>query len=342
MKGIKLFAVIFFIIIILFVGFATFLAFKNDFSTEIESMLFKTIGAIAVSLYFVLNSFIIKPKAEKEIKVSTAMVYERSHGLITTPYTKHTGNRPEEQAMFKGLDDLNHIQGYNAFNGMAAWNKLRVYSNADNNEIIRLEVLELVFFQWLARHASWLKVDERMSFSESGWGGGANLMEQTESNSKDIELNLIDNANQFIEKYPIKVTFPSGAKLERKTTKHSVDINIITSTGTFNIQFFAGLGGVFQHNPSSKLSNQLNNFIKYQLRSIQSPNIWLDYPQIIIKYKPSRWSQFSDQAKREEEWFSKVGKYLYKDFSWDLLREYYSVDFQAALSLYRSKHGELN
>lgn len=341
-QGAKMFAKIFLGLIVVFVLIAIYLSFKNNFSTEIEGLLFKAIGAVAVGLYFIVNSFIVNPKPEKEIKVSTPMLYERNSGTVVAPYTRHTGNRPEESAMFSGLNDLNTVMLYNVFQGMPVWQKLKTHSNQDNNDLERLEILEFVFFHWLVREVSWLKVSEVKSFSESGWGGGANIMEQTEKNSSEIELDKISNPNMFISKYPIKLVLPTGSSLERNTNKHSVNIKISTDTGEFSIQFFTGLGGDFQHNPSSKLSNMLNNYINFQLRSVQNKNIWLDYPQIAIKYKPFRRSQYSEQTNREEAWLSKIEKYLYKDYSWDLLREYYSVDFQAALNLFRNKYGELN
>ena len=341
LEGRKMITVVFLIIVIFFVSAATVLAFKNDFSKEIEVMLYSVIGAIGVAGYFVVNTFFVNPSKEVSYDVSVPLVYERTMGIVTTPYQKHTGNRPEELAMFKGLDDLNTLRLYNAFSGMPQWTKLRSYSNTDNNDIIKLELLEFVFFQWLERHTNWLTVEERKSFSESGWGGGASMSQPNIKNSTEIELDKLEETNAFIGKYPLKITLPAGGKLKRKVKDRQIVLDITTKTGEFKIKFFIGLGGVFQHNNSSTLSNMLNSFINFNIGNIANPNVWMDYPHISVSYKPYRMSQFSEQTNRELAWMDKLEKHTFKDFSWDLLREYYATDFQTALTLYRSKYGDL-
>jgi hypothetical protein len=246
--------------------------------------------------------------------------------------------------MFAGLEELNHFMIMNVFQGMPVWEKLKNYSNEDNNELARLEMLEFVYFFWMASHVSWLQVNERKSFSENGWGGGANLMTATPDNSTVIDLGKIANPNQFFVKSPLELIFPYKSSIARKAGKDVIEVTVSTATGEFYIMFSSGMGGTFQHYINSNLLDRLNQDITYQVGQfgvLNNKNIWLDYPQITIKYKPNRWSQFSKQAKREELWFQKIEKYMYKDFSWDLLREYYSVDFQAALNLFRAKYGEL-
>lgn len=238
------------ILISLFTIAAIYLAFVNDFAPEIDSLLFKAIGAILVGAYFMVSTFFINSKPETEFRVPVPIMYDRTSGNVFAPYFPlfTPEYRPEQHSVFKGLKTFNEIKLYNKFKGLEIWDKLKIDNQNDIHltNTYRLEILEYAFFQWLEGEANWLKVNEQIVFGESGSGGSAQIISQRPKNSTQVDLGKILNPNSFYIASSSTVTLPKGAEVTRKTEHSSIIINIRTRAGIIRIMFQPSTGGVFQ------------------------------------------------------------------------------------------------
>lgn len=328
---------IFLFLLIAFTAVAGWLCWKNDFSPEVEGILFKAIGAVAVATYFMVSTFAINPKKEIEFQVSVPVMYEPTSGAIFSPYRKSAQSLPEEGNMFKGLDEYNMRKLYDRFRGMDLWNRLRLADGiqVDFNSTDRMAYLEFVLLSWLEVEVNWLKVFESIGYTHAGHGGGANLLNATPNVATTIDLDKIVNPNPFFELYPMKITLPKGGKLQREVINGMIKLTVITDTGDLTINFLPSGGGIFDERLPSKLVSNMAALAKHHIGQNLPPRLWADYPVVHFKYRANKISQFSDQAKSEMDWLKKIDRHLFKDFSWDLVREYLSFDYQAALNLYR-------
>lgn len=327
----------FLFLLISFTVVSAWLSWKNDFSAEVEGILFKAIGAIAVAAYFMINTFLIKAKKEITFRVTVPVMYEPSSGTIFSPYSKKLGSLPEEGSMFKGLDEYNMRKMYDRFEKMDIWDRLKLVKGAqiDFRSTERMVYLEYILLCWMEREVNWLKVSESIEFTHNGYGGGAGFLNPSSNVTSKINLAEIENPNPFFEINPAELTLPKGATVKREVIDGMVNLRIKTDTGLLTISMQPSGGGVFDEKLPSRLIQNMSIFAKGQLGEILPPELWADYPAIIFKYSVDRNSQFSDQAKSEIDWLKKIDIHLYKDFSWDLLREFLSFDYKAALDLYR-------
>lgn len=337
-SGTKVLTGIFLFLLVAFTAVAGWLCWKNDFSPEVESILFKAIGAVAVATYFMISTFFINSKVETQFQVSTPVMYDPDSGAIFSPYSKSAQSLPEEGNMFKGLDEYNMKKRYDRFKSMDFWQRLRLAEGAqiDFQSSDRMAYLEYVLLCWLEAEVNWLKVSESIGYTHAGHGGGFGLLNSTPGVAAKVSLDKITDPNPFFEKYPMELTLPRGGKIVREVKNGMINLLIGTDTGRFTISLRPSGGGVFDERLTSKLVQNMAALAKYHLGPNLSPRLWADYPVISFKYEAERISQFSDQAKSEIDWLKKIDKHLFKDFSWDLLREYLSFDYQAALNLYRN------
>jgi hypothetical protein len=337
-SGNKVLTGIFLFLLIAFSAVAGWLCWKNDFSPEVEGILFKAIGAVAVATYFMVSTFIINSKKEIEFQVSVPVMYEPTSGAIFSPYRKSAQSLPEEGNMFKGLDEYNMKKLCDRFHGMELWQRLRLAEGAqvDFNSTDRMAYLEFVLLSWLEIEVNWLKVFESIGYTHAGHGVGASLLNSTPSVATKINLDKLANANPFFELYPMELTLPKGSKLQREVINGMINLTIKTDTGDLSINFLPSSGGIFDERLPSKLVSNMAALAKHHIGQYLPPRLWADYPVVRFKYRANKISQFSDQAKSEMDWLNKIDKHLFKDFSWDLVREYLSFDYQAALNLYRN------
>lgn len=336
-SGTKVLTGIFLFLLIAFTAVAGWLCWMNDFSPEVEGILFKAIGAVAVATYFMISTFVINPKREIEFQVSVPVMYEPTSGAIFSPYKKSAQSLPEEGNMFKGLDEYNMKKLYDRFQDMELWQRLRLAegTQVDFNSTDRMAYLEFVMVSWLEVEVNWLKVFESIGYTHSGHGGGASLLNATPSVATAIDLDKIANPNPFFERYPMKITLPKGGRIQREVINGMIKLTVKTDTGDLTITFLPSNGGIFDERLPSKLVSNMIALAKHHVGQNLSPRLWADYPVVRFKYRANKVSQFSDQAKSELDWLKKIDRHLFKDFSWDLVREYLSFDYQAALNLYR-------
>ncbi|KYG70658.1 hypothetical protein AZI85_01600 [Bdellovibrio bacteriovorus] len=329
---------IFLVLLAIFTVVAIWISYKNDFSGEIENILFTAIGAIAVATYFMISTFLVAPQKEYSFKVSVPVMWDPATGKIFSPYRKTIGNLPEETAMFRGLDEYNSRLHYDVLQNMDVWGRLANRTTNDLRTVSsdRLSYLEYVFLAWVEQSVNWLKLNEEIQYSHNGYGAGASILEATPQRAIRIRLDSLQSANQFILQDPLLLTVPSGGRIERKADAGSITLKIRTNTGEYEIRFQDSTGGVFDPNISTVLTQKMAEFAREHFPGgILPTRLWADYPVISINYRSFSSSQFSKQAKGEFEWLHKIHIQLYKDFSWDLLREYYSFGYHASLQLYR-------
>lgn len=338
-SGSKMLTGLFLLLIVLFTIIAGWLAYKNNFSVEIESILFKAIGAIAIAAYFMANNFLINSKKEIDFKVSVPVMYDPSSGDIFSPYSKKSNSLPEEGNMFKGLDDYNMKKLADRFQDMNFWKEIKLTGDTqiDFQSTDRMAYLEYILLCWLELEVNWLNISESIGFTHSGHSKGSGRLVPNPKLSKNIRLDQIENPNPFFKVFPAELTLPKGATLKREIGIGIINLYIKTDTGDLTITLMSGSGGAFSGRSESKLVQDMAKFAKEKTGNDHElpERLWAEYPIISFKYSVKRSSQFSDQAKKEIAWLNKIDISLFKDFSWDLLREYLSFDYKAALDLYR-------
>lgn len=318
---------------------ATYLSFKNNFSLEMEDILFKAAGAVAVATYFLFLSLVISSPRERTFQVPIPTMYDPESGRIFSPYSISARSLPEEGNMFKGLSRYNTTLLYNNLRTLEFWEDLRKTSETLHS-LGRLEYLEFVVLEWLESEVNWLKISDLVTFSHAGHSRFSPFEEATASSTSNQDLSKIANPNRFFLAKPLMLTLPKNTVIKRSRTGGAINLTLLSRTGEFSIDFFGGSGGIFDQRIPTNLILNLGNMARQHLGPTLPERLWADYPIVKFRYRPFRLSRYSDQAKREENWIKKIESRFFIDFSWDLLREYLSFDYQAALALARSRSNE--
>lgn len=305
------------------------LSIENDGSSEMQEILFKAAGAIAIASYLMLNEFYIKKTSELSFTVPVPVVQNFISNEIFTPFRVKANHLPQESNFFKGLQQFNMEKSF-----------LTPESQNQVTDLENLDFLEFVYFKWLARDISYRFNDSSVVFSHSGQSGAVGISDSAQKPFHTIDFAETEQPNPFFVQNPLAIDLPLGAKISRTKKDNLIQVEIETNTGMFKFIFIPGGGGLFQ----AVIHSPLINSFSREIRSMYGAgeNVSLEdqfsvrYPLIRISYRPNSISKFSDQTRNEYKWFQKIERNTFKDFSWDLLREYFSFGFPKALDLYRN------
>lgn len=314
---------------ILFVVASAWLSYKNDASSEMQEILLKAAGAIAIASFLMFNEFYLKKTHLYSSAIPIPLVQNFKTNEIFAPFRVKASHLPQEGNFFKGLQ---------RFNMEKLFLSQRDIPLPDDLEDLAL--LEYVFFKWLAQDVGFQFNESSIVFSHAGHSGSMSLSDSKIKRIKNVNLATIQNPNRYVQEDPFEIALPAGASVIRSVQNNLISITIRTDTGKFSFDFMPGGGGLFQAVLPSPLIQSFSNEIRAMYDV--GPEVSLEdqftvrYPILKLTYQSHSLTKFSIQSQYENEWFQKINRNAYKDFSWDLLREYFSFGFQQSLELYRN------